>query len=118
MEYQAIMRYCNNLIQLYYGFNCYFFQLFKNKVNANFMQHSCSRQLNKKPFQLPYDLLSVVVFLVEYRFNIKKDLIFFGNIFTPSDRALNTDRALFKSLTLSDTATATGTADFTTDTVT
>ena len=50
--------------------------------------------------------------------SILKKIWFFGNIFTPSDRALNTDRALFKSLTLSDTATATGTADFTTDTVT
>ena len=77
--------------------------------------------------------ISVVVFLLETSsrqqrthdckqiqsaYDIKKDLDFFCSIFTPSDRALNTDRALFKSLTLSDTATATGTADFTTDTVT
>ena len=85
------------------------------RILCNIHAHASS---TKKPLQLPYDLLSVVVFLAQTttnRFNIKKDLIFFGNIFTPSDRALNTDRALFKSLTLSDTAAASGTTDFTTD---
>ena len=72
-----------------------------------------ARPTEQKPLELPYDLHFGGCFLLETSsrqqrthdckqiqsaYDIKKDLDFFVVFFTPSDRALNTDRALFKSL--------------------